>query len=156
MESLCRFLFGSAFILFGLIWIIPAQKTTFYCQRMEGKQPPCQLTVSRITGSETTSISLEKLRRAKIKPSSAGGTYRIVFVTETGEISASHADDSIYRSKQEFIAQVNQFITNKEMDVVEAKEDSRWIFFSFGTILILPGIVAILNLIPIVDSEESL
>ena len=142
-NPLVPMLIGSFFVVAGLGAImIFGELATLTCQRVQPTQGSCQFVRSRLLGSNETTISLNQLQSAKVDVTvsgKGGGTYRVVLLTDGGEVPFTTASSSGAEEKQENADRINAFIANPGKTSLRVQQDDRWFVYIFGGIFILLG-----------------
>lgn len=135
-------LFGTPFLLAGLAAILFfGRLSTLKCQRVEPTQGSCQLVNSGLLGSNETKIPLNQLQGAKVdvNEDSNGDTYRVVLLTNSGEVPFTPVWSSGSGGKQKNADRINAFIGNPEEISLRVQQDDRWFAYPFGGIFALVG-----------------
>lgn len=148
LGSLGTVLFCSVFVVAGLaIMVVFGELATLTCQRVEPTQGRCQFVRSRLLGSQERTIPLNQLQGAKVdvNESSKGDTYRIVLLTDGGQVLFTTASSSGAEEKQNNADQINAFIGNPGKTSLRVQQDDRWFAYPFGGIFILLGGAGVLG-----------
>ncbi len=142
LGSLGIVLFCSVFVVAGLaVMVVFGELATLTCQRVEPTQGRCQFVRSRLLGSNEKTIPLNQLQSATVdvNKSSKGDTYRVVLLTDAGQVSFTTASSSGAEEKQKNADQINAFIANSGKTSLRVQQDDRWIAYPFGGFFILLG-----------------
>jgi hypothetical protein len=144
MSKNSNFLMGLFFIGGGIFIIIMFSKLTILeCLRSEPStnQGQCQLISQGIIGSKTTkTIAIKSLQGAKIeesRDSDGDSTYRVVLLTQEGNIPFTKDYSSGKFGKEKNMNEVRNFLSNKNQTSLKLKQDDRWWFIvgvAFGII----------------------
>ncbi len=135
-------LFGTPFLLTGLaVMLFFGRLTSLKCQRVEPTQGSCQLVNSGLLGSDETTIPLNQLQGAKVdvNQDSDGDTYRVVLLTDGGEVPFTWVWSSGTGGKQKNADRINAFISNPGEISLRVQQDDRWFAYPFGGLFALVG-----------------
>lgn len=139
---------ASLFVLTGLVvMVLSGELATLTCQRVEQTQGSCQLVTSGLLGSDEITIPLNQLQNAKLELISGprgGGGYRVVLLTDDGEIPFISAWNPSVQEKQKKADLINAFIGNPRETSLRVQQDERWSAYSVGGFLILGGGIVML------------
>jgi hypothetical protein len=149
MARIVAVVSGIFFVVVGLVAIIIFEElSTLTCQRVQPTQGSCQFVHSRLLGSYDKTIPLNQLQSAKVdvSTSSKGGSgYRVVLLTDGGEVPFTIASSSGAEEKQENADRINAFIANPGKTSLRVEQDDRWSAYFFGGMFILLGGIGILS-----------
>jgi hypothetical protein len=149
MARIVAIVTGSFFVVVGLVAIIIFEElSTLTCQRVQPTQGSCQFVRSRLLGSDEQTIPLNQLQSAKVDvsiSSKGGSAYRVVLLTDGGEVPFTIASSSGAEEKQENAHRINAFIANPGKTSLRVEQDDRWSAYFFGGMFILLGGIAILS-----------
>jgi hypothetical protein len=133
---------GVSFVLAALaIIIFYGRRITFTCQRVEPTQGNCQLMSFGLLGSNEITIPLNQLQGAKVDESSDGDTYRVVLLTNDGDVPFTPICSSGAGEKQKNVNLINAFIGNTEKTFLRVQQDDRLSAYFLGGIFLIGGLI---------------
>jgi len=136
-------LFGLIFAGVGLSVVTGLGKVvTLNCDRIAPTENNCQLKTAGLLGISPQERKLEVLEGAKVERSSSsdGDTFRVVLVTNQGEVPFTDYYSSGENGKQEIATQVSTFLGNSQASSLTLQQDDRWFMFMVGGIFVVAGL----------------
>jgi hypothetical protein len=135
--------FGLIFAGVGLSMITSFGKViTLKCDRIAPVQNQCQLKSAGLLGIAPQERKLEALEGAKVERShsSDGDTFRVVLVTNQGEVPFTDYYSSGENGKQEIATRISTFLDNSQSSSLTLQQDDRWFMFMFGSLFVVAGL----------------
>lgn len=136
-------LFGLIFSGVGLSVIMGFGKViTLNCDRIAPVQSNCQLKSAGLLGISPQERKLEALEGAKVErsDSSDGAAFRVVLLTNQGEIPFTDYYSSGENGKQEIATQISTFLGNSQASSLTLQQDDRWFMFMVGGVFVVAGL----------------
>ena len=136
-------LFGLIFAGIGLAVITGFGKVvTLNCDRVAPVQSNCQLKSAGLLGISPQERKLEALEGAKVErsTSSDGAAFRVVLVTNQGEVPFTEYYSSGENGKQEIATQISTFLGNSQASSLTLQQDDRWFMLMIGGVFVVVGL----------------
>jgi hypothetical protein len=136
-------LFGLIFAGIGLAVITGFGKVvTLNCDRVAPVQSNCQLKSAGLLGISLQGRKLEALEGAKVErsDSSDGAAFRVVLVTNQGEVPFTDYYSSGENGKQEIATQISTFLGNSQASSLTLQQDDRWFMLMIGGVFVVVGL----------------
>ncbi|MBD1863755.1 MULTISPECIES: hypothetical protein [Trichocoleus] len=149
-------LFGLIFAGAGLAAIATFGKVvTLNCNRTAPVQSNCQLKAAGLLGLAAQETALDSLQSAKVERSSSsdGDTFRVVLVTNQGEVPFTDYYSSGENGKQEIATQISTFLSSPQASSLTLQQDDRWFMFMFGSVFVIAGLAVAIGMGEIVVCE---
>lgn len=148
--------FALTFTPVGVLSIVLfGENTTLTCSRLEPIPPNCQLTTHSLVGTKTQGLLLAEIQEIRVdrqrssrsRSGSRGGsydryTYRVVFVTEQGDLPLTNSWSSGQRSKEAIATQINHYLQDPSQPTLFIQQDERLFGYLFGGLFVSVGLIA--------------
>lgn len=149
------FLGASALILLGF-----GAKVTLNCDRSLPPARVCTLETASFIDSNQTQIPAGNLQRAEVRvnygDSDSSDTYKVVLLTNNGELPFTEYYSSGSSKKQQLADEINQFIQNDSLNTLSVKSDDRlWISIFAGIFAGIGALMGIFSGITTLDLDRS-
>lgn len=136
-------LFGLIFAGVGLSVIMGFGKiVTLNCNRITPTENNCQLKSAGLLDIGTQERKLEALEGARVERSSSsdGDTFRVVLVTNQGEVPFTDYYSSGQHGKQEIATRVSTFLDSSQASSLTLQQDDRWFMLMIGGVFVVVGL----------------
>jgi hypothetical protein len=131
------------FNLIGWPFVLLATVKSLTCERIEPSQHGCVLNVQQgPLGWEKTiqTFPISELQKAVVEESpSSPGLYRVVILTERGELHLMSGFTLGQDNKTALANQVNRFVKNKQETRLQVQQDERWGSYFIGGLFLVIG-----------------
>nr|WP_290223594.1 transmembrane domain-containing protein [Trichocoleus desertorum] len=136
-------LFGLIFAGIGLAVITGFGKVvTLNCDRTAPTESNCQLKAAGVFSLTPQERKLEALEGAKVERSNSsdGAAFRVVLLTNQGEVPFTDYYSAGENGKQEIATQISTFLGNSQASSLTLQQDDRWFMLMIGGVFVVVGL----------------
>jgi hypothetical protein len=132
----------------GLLTPLLASVDSFTCRRDSTTQGNCEISRTRLLGTNQQILSLENIQGTNIDISSSRNnknSYTLILLTNDGEISAIKSSVSNYQTVYSWWEQIEEFLQDEQQQYLFIEYDHRWQIYLFSILVVFSGIETVLS-----------
>lgn len=136
---------GWIWVAVGLfIIVIFGQTSTLMCERVESDQVRCRLK-SGFLGIVFSETEIHHLQSARVEVSKSSDTYRVMLVSNSGNVPlTSHYSGGGQSDKERMAGRINAFIASPNQPSLEIRTTS-WFVYIGGAVFVLAGLFIVVG-----------